>query len=295
MDRIKVQLNNEKETLLPTLYGKAMDSAAAQPILGDRYAAEVVRHIDYDWAKLALPKNAAVTLPMRAKHLDDWTREFLRQNANATVLHLGCGLDSRVFRVDPPAGVRWYDVDQPEVIELRKRLYPERHDYRLIATSVTEPGWLDELPHSPAVLVVAEGLVQYLTEDAGLSLFRRITEKYPKGELIFDAYSKRMNWLVGRLPVLKDRDIHLSWGIDDPRLLERRIPGLALVADVPFLTMPELVSRLARSRLQRALYGLLGRTAFLRHAVRHLRYRFPATYEAGAAGAAPAASPASDP
>jgi O-methyltransferase involved in polyketide biosynthesis len=64
------------------------------------------------------------------------------------VLHLGCGLDSRVFRIDPLATVHWYDIDFPDVIELRRRLYPERHDYTLIPASVTEAGWLDAISSS---------------------------------------------------------------------------------------------------------------------------------------------------
>ena len=87
-------------------------------------------------------------------------RESSPQTLSSTVLHLGCGLDSRVFRIDPPATVRWYDVDLPDVIDLRRRLYPERHDYELIATSVTDLRWLDGIPADRPVLVVAEGLVQ---------------------------------------------------------------------------------------------------------------------------------------
>jgi O-methyltransferase involved in polyketide biosynthesis len=29
------------------------------------------------------------------------------------VLHLACGLDTRVHRLDPPSSVRWFDVDYP--------------------------------------------------------------------------------------------------------------------------------------------------------------------------------------
>ncbi|GAA2848207.1 hypothetical protein GCM10020220_042160 [Nonomuraea rubra] len=58
------------------------------------------------------------------------------------VLHLGCGLDARVYRIDPPATVDWYDLDYPTVIELRERFLPPREHYTLIASSVTDPaGW----------------------------------------------------------------------------------------------------------------------------------------------------------
>jgi O-methyltransferase involved in polyketide biosynthesis len=41
----------------------------------------------------------------------------------AVVLHLGCGLDSRVFRVDPAAGHRWHHLDFPDVIEVKREPY----------------------------------------------------------------------------------------------------------------------------------------------------------------------------
>ena len=42
------------------------------------------------------------------------------------MVQLGCGMDSRVYRVDPPPSVRWFDLDYPEVVDLRRRIYPER-------------------------------------------------------------------------------------------------------------------------------------------------------------------------
>ena len=190
METEKIHLTKDKETYLITLYGKALDNRPENPILSDKFADEVVRRIDFDFEKLKSPKGASISLPIRAKHLDNWTREFLATNPESTVLNLGCGLDSRVFRVDPPASIRWYDVDFPDVIELRKRLYPERHNYIMIGSSVTEPGWLDEIPVDRPVLVVAEGLVMYLSEKEVIALFSKITEKFPSGQFIFDAYSR---------------------------------------------------------------------------------------------------------
>ncbi len=46
METEKVHLTKEKETYLITLYGKALDNRAENPILGDKFADEVVRHID---------------------------------------------------------------------------------------------------------------------------------------------------------------------------------------------------------------------------------------------------------
>jgi O-methyltransferase involved in polyketide biosynthesis len=274
MEIEKVHLLKENETYLHTLYGKALDSRTDNPILGDTFADEVVRQIDFDFERLKIPKGSSISLPVRAKHLDQWTREFLAANPNSTVLNQGCGLDSRVFRIDPLASVRWYDVDLPDVIELRGRLYPERHDYILIGSSVTDPGWLDGIPADRPVLVVAEGLLQYLSEEDVIALFSRITEKFPGGQFIFDAYSRQMNRYVMLLPGARKSGISLRWGINDPREFEKHVPRLKLVTEIPFLTMPELVERMSPSRAGRMMYGIMGRIPFVKKMVRHFRYTF---------------------
>ena len=129
------------------------------------------------------------------------------------MLHLGCGLDSRVFRVDPPATVRWYDVDHPEVIELRRRVYPARAaGYEMIGTSLVDLAWLAEIPDDDPVFVVAEGVLIYLPEAAGAALLRAITAKFPAGELAFDIYSRTMVWLTRRLPTVKKTGANLVCG-----------------------------------------------------------------------------------
>jgi O-methyltransferase involved in polyketide biosynthesis len=269
-----VRLAGEAAPYLTTVYGKALDSRSANPILGDTFADQAVRRIDFDFTTLKLPSDGAITLPMRAKHLDGWTRQFLAANPHAVVLHLGCGLDTRVYRIDPPASVSWFDIDLSEVIELRAQLYEERRGYEMIAASVTDRSWLDAIPAGRPVLAVAEGLMMYLPEHEGIALFNRITAQFPSGELLFDAYSRLTTRVISLASRLSPTQVRLQWGIEDPRRLERQVNRLVLVDDVPFLTLPELVSRLARTRAQRAFYRLIDRVGWMRHSIRHLRYRF---------------------
>ncbi|CCV16220.1 hypothetical protein [Mesorhizobium sp. STM 4661] len=87
----KVHLTKEKETLLITVYGKALESRLPNSLLKDHFADEAVRRIDYDFSGLKVDDNLDVSLAIRAKTLDDWTSAFLAKNPNAIVLHLGCG------------------------------------------------------------------------------------------------------------------------------------------------------------------------------------------------------------
>jgi O-methyltransferase len=102
------------------------------------------------------------------------------------VLHLGCGLDARVYRIDPPATVDWYDLDYPAVIELRRQCLPPREHHTLIGSSVTDLTWLEQLPRGRPVLMIAEGLVPYLTEAERRRLLTSVVDAFPTGQAQFD-------------------------------------------------------------------------------------------------------------
>jgi hypothetical protein len=93
--------------------------------------------------------------------------------------------------------------------------------------------------------------------------------------MIFDVYSRLMLRLTARLPAVRKSGAVLQWSIDDPHTLERQVPGLHLAETVPFLTLPELMTRMARSRLQRFLNRVMSRLKLVQRMVQHLRYRWP--------------------
>lgn len=227
-----VALTQEKETLLITLWAKAGESLLPDSLLKDRFAAEAAARIDYDFARLKVDRDLMVGLAMRAHTLDGWTRAFLAEHGDAIVLHLGCGLDSRTFRIDPPASIDWYDVDYPEVIALRRRLYPAHAGYQLIGSSVTERGWLEALPQDRPAMIVAEGLLPYLPEEEVPLLLERLVRHCRSGEIVFDAYSPLGLKLIALQPSIKATGAVLHWSLDDPAELERQVPGLELVTEL---------------------------------------------------------------
>jgi O-methyltransferase involved in polyketide biosynthesis len=274
MDEAKIHVPQERKSYLSTIYGKALDARSEHPILGDTFADEAVRRIDFDFEKLAGGGDAAITLPFRAKFFDDWTREFLSAHPDSTVLHLGCGIDTRVFRVDPPASVRWFDVDLPEVIDLRKQLYPDRPGYKMIATSVADLKWLDAIPSDKPVLVVGEGLVQYLTVDERDALFNKVTEQFPSGEIIFDAYGGPTTAVLNLVLRATRTGLRLYGPLKDGHEIEEHVPRLKLVSVVSFLTLPEMVSRLIHSKAQGWLYRRMEHWKWYRDSMQHFRYDF---------------------
>jgi methyltransferase (TIGR00027 family) len=224
VDFSDVRWRSVEWTNLGTLYLRAYESRSPAPILGDAAAAEAVDRIEYDWARMRRamrPGSNQYLVAMRAKQFDDWSTDFLRRHPDAVVLHLGCGMDTRAFRLHPPETVQWFDLDQPNVITLRRKLYDERAGYRMIGSSVTDEAWLDEMPTDRPMLMVAEGLLPYLTEREVRTLLQRLTDRFGSGELVFDTLS-----LLGpRLAKVVFKGI-VKWGIRDAREIEQWNPRL---------------------------------------------------------------------
>ena len=177
----KVGLTAERETALITLVGKARQSASADPILPDPWAEAAVERVDYDFAKLKVRDYESRIIAIRSTEFDALARSFIAEHPDAVVLGLGCGLDSRVFRVDPPATVAWLDIDFADVVDLRRRLFPEREGYSMVGAPVGEPGWLDSVPTDRPVIALAEGLSMYLDEPTMRRLLNDITGRFPSG------------------------------------------------------------------------------------------------------------------
>ena len=216
--------------MLATFYAKALDADLPRPILGDRFAKEIVDRIDYDWKRTAITAANSPSVTTRSAHFDNWVRQFLAVTPEAVVLHLGCGLDARFFRLDPGPGVEWYDVDYPDVADLRRQLYPPRDHYHVLAASVTDPGWFAELPSGRPTLMIGEGLTMYLTKEDGVALLRRVVEHAPSGELQFDAFNRlgiKAQWTNA---VVRRAGATLSWGIDGPDDIIEAVPGVRLLA-----------------------------------------------------------------
>lgn len=220
-------------TNLVTLYLRAYESRSRHPVLGDHTAAEAVDRIDYDFKRIhrtSLPAGNQYLVALRAKQLDDWCVDFIARHPDAVVLHLGCGLDGRAFRLARAPSVLWFDVDRPTVIELRRRLYDDTDGYRMIGSSVTDPQWLDHVPTGRPTLVVAEGLLMYLQESEVRQLLERLTDRFDSGELQFDTLSR----LAPLLSKVLTKGI-IKWGIRNVRDLETWNPRLRFLEQTPVL------------------------------------------------------------
>jgi methyltransferase (TIGR00027 family) len=273
----KIQFTKEKETMLMTLSGRAIQSQWKDPILYDPWAEEAMRHIDYDisraykgvgswsmWSEIG-----CTIIATRAATFDQLTKGFLADHPDAVVIQVGCGMDSRVFRVDPPATIQWFDVDYPDVIELRRRLFPQRDDYHMIGAPLDDLRWVDELPRDRPALMIAEGVLHYLSEMEVKALLNAVVAHFPGGQMIFDICNsmivKRAGSNVGGTGAT------YRWGLDDPQDIKRLEPRLELVKE---LSMQDLVGFSRFPFWVRGMYRLIELSSTLRRMERAVVYNY---------------------
>jgi len=275
----KIQFTKEKETMLITLSSRALQSQWKDPILRDPWAEEAMRHIDYDISKQlsgvaswSMWKDIGCTIvATRAATFDQLTNQYLADHPDATVLHVGCGMDSRVFRLDPPASLQWFDVDYPDVIDLRHQLFPERgtSSYHLIGAPLDDLRWLDQVPRDRPGLFIAEGVLHYLGETEVKALLNAVVAHFPSGQMIFDICNtmivKRTGSNVGGTGAT------YKWGLDDPQEIKQLEPKLELIKE---FRPSEQVSFFRFPLWWRALYRVQELVPTLRRMERPIVYRF---------------------
>lgn len=271
--KVTISLTGTRETLMGPLIARARDANMPNSVLNDIYAVQVLDQIDHDIEKFKINDEQATMHTLRVLRLDRWTLEFLANNPEATVLHLACGLDSRWHRLQTDlTNVRWIDVDYPEVVELRSRLIPcPTGDYNLIAADVTEDAWLDQIPADRPTVVICQGLLMYLEEEAGKHLIRRLVKHFKTGQLILDFVGTMMVPLQGSVGNLTGTGASLSWCLDEPKILETLHPQLEMLECLGLSELGDYSRMPAGTRLMLSTYSHL---PWFRHVSSYVRFKF---------------------
>jgi O-methyltransferase involved in polyketide biosynthesis len=253
--------------MLITLYSKA--KACPHSLIVDEKGQEILAGIDYDFSQLKVPPGTWLTVCIRAKQLDEYASEFLTEHPDSVIVHLGCGLDSRCLRVDN-GQVEWYDLDLPDVIELRQKFFEETGRYHMLAASVTDMDWISAVEtKGRPVMVIAEGLMMYLQEAEVKALVLAMQTQLGAQRLAFDAYSEMTAKRAHSHPSLKKTGAVIQWGIDDAREIENWGEGIRLQEEWAFVQSQGIASLPLRHRL---IFGLTGLFPIIRRAHRILYY-----------------------
>ena len=226
---MKVILTGVAETSLIPLWAKASETQSAKPIIQDLKAVEMVEQIDYDFDKFKNSRLTQTGVAIRTWLLDSAAGAFITKYPAANIINIGAGLDTRFARVDN-GQIKWFDLDLPEAIAVRSRFFSDTDRCRMIAKSVFDYSWLDEIHDKKApTLLIAEGILMYFTETQVQELLTRLRDSFPHSQMLLETISVFISKNSNQHETLKKTGGRFSWGLNDGLELERLAPGLKYI------------------------------------------------------------------
>ena len=211
-------MNNVNKTLYIPLYGKAYVSRKGI-ILYDKKAEEIWDAEGFVLKGKSKSKWLAYYMGMRSAVFDKWLLEEMKKDDEAVVLHIGCGMDSRVLRVGTE-GHQWYDIDFPSVIEERKKYYVEDECYHMVEADVRQQNWLEAVPKAKHAIIVMEGVSMYFESQELKVVLEQISTHFERINLLMDCYTTVAAKASKYKNPINDVGVTLVYGLDEPKELE---------------------------------------------------------------------------
>ena len=272
------RLGTVQETLLTPLCARAEQCGRADGIVDDPTAAAMVKAIHYDFAKIRRHPNTLVGCAIRAARFDRRLQTFLQGPSNTGTEHLadqqhaivliGEGLDTTFERNDDGRCL-WFEIDFPDVIELRKRFFQPDQRRHLIAGNVFDPEWVSIVRSSGAkrILFQLAGVLMYLEPEQVKALFGILANEFPGAEIVFDTCSQLAKRNSHRWEAtVRTTSAVYRWGIDDARNVNYLDPRVH-VTDVEYMLDFHRQQWTTSTRFWSWIYPPLRRSYQLNHAV----------------------------
>ncbi len=208
-------MNSVNKTLYIPLYGKAYVSKKGL-FLDDKKAEEIWEAEGFSLKGKARSKWLAYYMGIRSAVFDEWLKQQMTDLQDAVIIHIGCGMDSRVIRVGGECR-KWYDIDFPEVVEERKRYYSQSSDYRMLAGDARDRMLLGAVTENKSAIVVMEGVSMYLTVEQMQSLTNSLSAHFEKIALLVDCYTSFAAKMSKRRNPINGVGVTEVYGTDDPK------------------------------------------------------------------------------
>ena len=227
----KVNVTGVPETMIQTLYARAKETKKQNAKIKDGIAVELVEKLDYDFSKA--DKDNAMTYGVIARTivLDRMVKQYLEKHENTVVVNLACGLDTRCYRMKGKY-LRWYNVDLPETMKIRRQFLTETDPIYQIAKSAMDDSYVDDVDYrGENVLVIIEGLTMYLCEKDIRKMFSIIERSFQKVTVMVETMSPFVVKHV-REKSIEGSNAKFIWGVKNGTELQKIVPKLSTSQEV---------------------------------------------------------------
>ena len=191
-----VEKNTVQETLVIPLFGRLVCSERFPELFSDPEAKRICDSLDYDFEekrkKMESPAGlfGALEVAQRQYDLRCEVEDYLKKHPKAAVVNLGCGLDDTFSKADN-GQCRGYNIDLPDVIQVRNELLPAGGREENLACDLNDFSWMGRIDASDGAVFFAAGVFYYFKTEEVKKLFAAMAEHFPGGVLAFDSCNER--------------------------------------------------------------------------------------------------------
>jgi methyltransferase (TIGR00027 family) len=183
---------------------RAMETERPDALFRDPYAGRLAGEKGKEIVR-TVPRGQGVAWAMvvRTTIIDGLVRDAIAGGTD-TVINLAAGLDTRPWRMELPATLRWVDVDFAGILDHKLSCLEgetPRCDYRALRADLRDgearrAALAQATAGSTHALVITEGLLIYLTDDDVAALGRDLQAATPVRRWITDLASPRLlKWM----------------------------------------------------------------------------------------------------
>lgn len=170
------------------------DAESPRPICGDQYAKLFMNEHGMEiFSRFGSERGPNLSNVGRARYIDDLLRARLRREPHLRVVLIGCGFDSRAYRLE---GGSWLELDEPQLIHYKDERLPAaaaRNPLRRIAIDFESESLSEKLQSvadsAPTVFVI-EGVTMYLTAAALRATLGILRSLVPRHQVIADLMTR---------------------------------------------------------------------------------------------------------
>ena len=217
-----IERNTVQETLVIPMYGRMKSSQLYPFLFKDDGAARLMSRINYDFSSLesnsrnAMQRFGFLEVSVRQYNLAWEVRDYLKTHPNAAVVNLGCGLDDTGRHCDNGT-CRIYNIDYPDVIEVRNDLIPPGAREVNIACDLNDISWFQAIDASGGAVFFASGVFYYFLRSQVQKLVSAMAAAFPGGRLVFDAANRTAVKLMLKTWVkyAKIKDVGAYFSVED--------------------------------------------------------------------------------
>jgi methyltransferase (TIGR00027 family) len=201
MEKDLIVIGDVSETAILTLKSRIIESEKEYPIISDPVGKKLLGGLEPFLSqdiknrilgKKGLSRALTSYIALRADKYDSYVREFLKHHPNGIIVSLGCGFDTRYWRaVNDPR--RYFELDLPEVIDLKRKALGGKFPYTMISGSVLDFEWMDRISsiQNEEILFIAEGLLMYLEPEKVRELIGKISDEFSNSQMVAEVVDEK--------------------------------------------------------------------------------------------------------